>query len=87
LSADLYNKARALEIEARCLTSLDNFKQSADQLNRSGVMFGICGLAGGGQGQDIAQGEIYLQKSEYVEARNIYNQIVETLLLSKIPLP
>jgi tetratricopeptide (TPR) repeat protein len=80
LSANLYNEARALWIEAGCLTSLGNFKQSADQLDRIRVMLGICGLAGGELDNDIAiaQGEIHLQKSEYVEARNIYHQIIET---------
>jgi tetratricopeptide (TPR) repeat protein len=79
-SANLYNEARALWIEAMCLTSLGNFKQSADQLHRSRVMLGICGLADGYMDHQIAisQGEIYLLKSEYAKARNIYNHIVET---------
>jgi tetratricopeptide (TPR) repeat protein len=80
LSANLYTEARALQSEAVCLKSLGNFKQSTDQLHRSRVMLGICGLADTYLDHTIAlsQGEIHLQKSEYAKARNIYNQILET---------
>jgi tetratricopeptide (TPR) repeat protein len=80
LSANLYNEARALQIEAVCLRSLGSFKQSAEQLHRSRVVLGICGLADGELNHTIvvSQGEIHLHKSEYAEARNIYNHIVET---------
>ncbi|KAJ7330412.1 hypothetical protein DFH08DRAFT_940328 [Mycena albidolilacea] len=80
LSTDLYHEAYALWIEAMCLKSLGSFKQSADQLYRSRVMLGICGLSNGGLDNAIAisQGEIHLHKSEYAEARDIYNHIVET---------
>jgi tetratricopeptide (TPR) repeat protein len=79
-SANLYDEARALWIEAICLSFLGNFKQSADQLHRSQVMLGICGLADGGLHHDIAinQADIHLQKSEYAEARKIFHQVVET---------
>ncbi|KAJ7700533.1 hypothetical protein B0H14DRAFT_3173819 [Mycena olivaceomarginata] len=74
LSANLYDEAKVLWVEAMCLRSLGNFKQSVDQLHRSRVMLGICGLADGSLDRRIAiaQGEIYLQKSEYAEARDIY---------------
>jgi tetratricopeptide (TPR) repeat protein len=80
LSVNLYHEATALRIEAMCLGSLGNYKQSADQLQRSRMMLVICGLADGNLDRSIAisQGEIHLQKSEYAEARNIYNHIVET---------
>jgi tetratricopeptide (TPR) repeat protein len=44
-------------------------------------MLDICGLADGYLDHEIAisQGEIHLQKSEYAEARNIFNHIVETV--------
>jgi tetratricopeptide (TPR) repeat protein len=79
-SGNLYQEARALWIEAMCLTSLGNFKQSADQLHRSRVILGICGLADGDLGHSIAiaQGEIHQRKSEYAEAKNIYNHLIET---------
>ncbi|KAJ7362591.1 hypothetical protein DFH08DRAFT_799615 [Mycena albidolilacea] len=79
-SANLYHEARALQIEAQCLTSLGNFKESRDLLHRSRVMLGICGLADGNHDHSILllQGEVHLKKSEYAEARNIYNQIIET---------
>ncbi|KAJ7302844.1 hypothetical protein DFH08DRAFT_945524 [Mycena albidolilacea] len=88
-SANLYDEASALWIEAACLRCLGNFKQSADQLHRSRVMLGVCGLDDGLLDQEIAisQGEIHLQKSEYAEARNIYNQIVETSSPEQDPFP
>jgi tetratricopeptide (TPR) repeat protein len=80
LSANLYNEARALWIEAECLSVLGNFKQSSDQLHKSRVKLGICGMSDGGLDNAIAisQGENHMQKSEYAEARNICNHIVET---------
>ncbi|KAJ7309468.1 hypothetical protein DFH08DRAFT_1049812 [Mycena albidolilacea] len=80
LSANLHDEARALWVEAICLMFLGNFKQSADQIHRSRVMLGICGMADGRLDHDIAmsQGEIHLQRSEYAEARKIYNHRVET---------
>ncbi|KAJ7802595.1 hypothetical protein B0H14DRAFT_3154939 [Mycena olivaceomarginata] len=65
LSANLYDEAKVLWVEAMCLRSLGNFKQSVDQLHRSRVMLGICGLADGSLDRQIAiaQGEFYLQKS------------------------
>jgi tetratricopeptide (TPR) repeat protein len=87
-SANLYVEARALWIGAMCLTSLGDFKQSADKLHRSRMMFATCGLADGNLDHDIAttQGEIHLQKSEYAEARNICNHMVETISPEKYPL-
>ncbi|KAJ7689368.1 hypothetical protein B0H14DRAFT_3176031 [Mycena olivaceomarginata] len=66
-------------LESKFYMAAGNFKQSVDQLHRSRVMLGICGLADGSLDRQIAiaQGEIYLQKSEYAEARDIYNHIVE----------
>jgi tetratricopeptide (TPR) repeat protein len=80
LSANLYHEATALWINTTSLISQGNFKQSADQLQRSRVMLGVCSLADGNLDREIAivQGEMYLQKSEYAEARNLYNQILET---------
>ncbi|KAJ7302833.1 hypothetical protein DFH08DRAFT_945519 [Mycena albidolilacea] len=79
ISANLYHEASALWIEAMCLRSLGDFRQSADQLQRSRTMLGICGLANGELDHEIAigHGEIHLQKSEYAEARKIYHQVVE----------
>ncbi|KAJ7754300.1 hypothetical protein B0H14DRAFT_3600608 [Mycena olivaceomarginata] len=67
-------------VESKFYMAAGNFKQSVDQLHRSRVMLGICGLADGSLDRQIAiaQGEFYLQKSEYAEARDIYNHIVET---------
>jgi tetratricopeptide (TPR) repeat protein len=48
ISGNLYDEARALWIEAECLSALGNFKKSADQLHRSRVMLGICGLSNTG---------------------------------------
>jgi tetratricopeptide (TPR) repeat protein len=87
LSVNLYHEATALRIEAMCLGSLGNYKQSADQLQRGRMMLVICGLADGNLDRSIAisQGEIHLQKSEYAEARYIYNHIVESNSLEQDP--
>ncbi|KAF8214715.1 hypothetical protein K438DRAFT_1927030 [Mycena galopus ATCC 62051] len=74
LSANLY-----LEAYAR------NYRTSAAQLQRGTDLLYICGMSGGLIAHNItlAQAEIHASKSEHMEARNIFCQIVETTSAEK----
>ncbi|KAJ7349632.1 hypothetical protein DFH08DRAFT_996813 [Mycena albidolilacea] len=78
---NLIQETRALYIEAVCSTCLGNFLQAMNSLHRGRLILGVCGLAGGDMDHRLAiqQGEIYLLKSEYAQARSIYSQILATV--------
>ncbi|KAF8196258.1 hypothetical protein K438DRAFT_2122327 [Mycena galopus ATCC 62051] len=82
VSGNLYQAAGAHQLAAGCLRSLGNYQESARQLYKATEFLHVCGLSGGVIAYQIRenQGEIHLLKSEYMEARNIYCQIVETTM-------
>ncbi|KAF8171807.1 hypothetical protein K438DRAFT_1773095 [Mycena galopus ATCC 62051] len=79
LSANFYQEANANQVGAACSRYLGKYKESAAQLLRARELVALCGLSGGDLDHDIALGlaEIYLVKSEYAEARSIFNGVVE----------
>jgi tetratricopeptide (TPR) repeat protein len=80
LSANLYDEAGALQMEALCSISLANYGAAIAQFHRAREIIAICGMSGGYMDHIIAvgQAEVHLAKSEYTEAKTIYIQIVET---------
>ncbi|KAF8205255.1 hypothetical protein K438DRAFT_2096405 [Mycena galopus ATCC 62051] len=80
LSENLYGEAYATHLGANCLRMLGDLKGSAAQLHRASELLPICGMSGGGLAYRITidQAETYFLKSEYMEARKIYQQILET---------
>jgi tetratricopeptide (TPR) repeat protein len=80
LSANLYEEARALWIEALCSTQLGAYQNSIIQFKRARDILGLCGLSGSSFDYTMRKGqaEVHLLKSEYAEARSIYTQIVKT---------
>jgi tetratricopeptide (TPR) repeat protein len=91
LSANLFQQARCLQLEATCFSYRGDFDQSISQLLRGREILDICGLAGGYIDKQMAgsQGEIHLLKSEYAQAKGILtqiiNQIIETNSLNQDP--
>ncbi|KAF8198226.1 hypothetical protein K438DRAFT_1824074 [Mycena galopus ATCC 62051] len=79
ISADLYNEARALYVEAMCWTRLGNYKQSKCLCNRARYLLFLCGMSGGTTDHSIMnqQAVIHSVKSEYHEAYNIQTQILQ----------
>ncbi|KAJ6542148.1 hypothetical protein DFH09DRAFT_1392765 [Mycena vulgaris] len=77
ISADLYNEAQALRIQARWYAH-GNHKYAASLCARARDLLVHCGMSGGSLDSDImgAQAEIYKLKSEYAEARDIHRQIL-----------
>jgi tetratricopeptide (TPR) repeat protein len=79
VSADLYSKAQALNIEAICSYTLGNYMKAIHLCIRARVVLGLCGMSHGSLDHSImgTQAEIHKLKSEYVEARNIQIRILE----------
>ncbi|KAJ6514109.1 hypothetical protein DFH09DRAFT_1288194 [Mycena vulgaris] len=78
ISADLYNEARALNVEARCWDTLGNYKYAASLCNRARDLLVHCGMSASELVNMImsTQAAIYKVKSEYVEAWDIHRQIL-----------
>ncbi|KAJ7728887.1 hypothetical protein B0H16DRAFT_1428417, partial [Mycena metata] len=70
----LYQASRALEVIAACLVSLGNYTGGIVQLTKAKELLSVCGITGGPVHHQISttQAEIYMQKSEYPEARSIH---------------
>ncbi|KAJ6540784.1 hypothetical protein DFH09DRAFT_1395812 [Mycena vulgaris] len=78
ISADLFNEAHALHIEAMCSHSHGNYKYAASLCDRAMVLIAHCGMSGGTWDSDImtTQAETHKFKSEYVEAKSIRTKIL-----------
>jgi tetratricopeptide (TPR) repeat protein len=79
MSANLYNEAGALCIEAVAWTQLSNCKQSMSLCTKARDLLALCGMSGCNTDHDIMnqQAEIHLVKSEYHEAHSIQTQILQ----------
>jgi tetratricopeptide (TPR) repeat protein len=79
ISANLYNEAQALNIEAVAWTQLGSYKQSISLCTRARDLLVLCGMSGGGTDHTIMyhEAQIHLLKSEYCEAHNIQTQIIQ----------
>jgi tetratricopeptide (TPR) repeat protein len=79
ISANLYDEARALRMEAIAWTQLGNYKESISLCQRARDLLVLCGLSGGDLDHAImiSQAQIHLVKSEYHEAHNIQTKILQ----------
>ncbi|KAJ7038923.1 hypothetical protein C8F04DRAFT_997489 [Mycena alexandri] len=77
LSANLYEEAAALRMEAICCMNLGDYKHSVSQLHRARELVQLLGLSGSHLDHELmnSEAEVYLLKSEYFQARLIYLQI------------
>ncbi|KAJ6546726.1 hypothetical protein DFH09DRAFT_1281831 [Mycena vulgaris] len=87
ISADLYNEAQALDIEAHCWHACGNYKHAASLCTRARDLLVHCGMSAGELENMIMgnQAEIYKLKSEYVEARDIRSQILHGAPVELVP--
>ncbi|KAJ6511865.1 hypothetical protein DFH09DRAFT_1433734 [Mycena vulgaris] len=87
ISADLYNEARALRIQALCWHAHGNYNHATSLCNRARDLLAHCGMSGGELDSAIMndQGEIHKLKSEYMEARNIQRQILHGRPIELVP--
>ncbi|KAJ6586486.1 hypothetical protein DFH09DRAFT_1274917 [Mycena vulgaris] len=87
ISADLYNEAQALVIEAQCWNSHGNYKSAASLCNRATDLLRHCGMSGGVLYNEIlsTRAEIYKVKSEYVEGQNLRRRILQEIPIELDP--
>ncbi|KAJ7021439.1 hypothetical protein C8F04DRAFT_1241334 [Mycena alexandri] len=79
ISGDMYRETRGLHDEARCLMSLGEYPECMALTIRGRTILDLCGLSHGRLNYALLeiQGQVHKLKSEYVEAHNIQNQIIQ----------
>ncbi|KAJ7620769.1 hypothetical protein DFH06DRAFT_64468 [Mycena polygramma] len=86
--ANLYTEAQGLASEARCWYSLGDFSQSLSLCTQARELLVACGMSRGPL-QDVimnVQAEVHKYKSEYIEAHNIYHEILQETSITQVPL-
>ncbi|KAJ7637323.1 hypothetical protein DFH06DRAFT_1302737 [Mycena polygramma] len=79
ISADLYHEARGLEIEATCWYNLGHYSRSLSLCNQARDLLAACGMSHSVLDHDLmsTQAEVHKYKSEYTQALNIQQQILQ----------
>ncbi|KAJ7723251.1 hypothetical protein B0H16DRAFT_1472948 [Mycena metata] len=79
ISGDLFRGGQALHIEAVCLTEMGHYARSIFCCIRAKNLVTSCGMSGGGTDHAImsSKAEVHKLKSEYMEARDIHNRILQ----------
>ncbi|KAJ7480987.1 hypothetical protein FB451DRAFT_1365282 [Mycena latifolia] len=78
---NLFTEAHALRIESICWYTLGSYNQSILLSQRARDLLALCAVSGGHLDIQIltGQAEVHLLKSEYVEAYNVYTEILHTI--------
>ncbi|KAJ7025907.1 hypothetical protein C8F04DRAFT_1298741 [Mycena alexandri] len=79
ICGDLWREACGLVHEAFCLISLGDYRQCITLTTRGRTILGLCGLSSAQLNYTSMgiQAEVHRLKSEYFEAHNIWNQILQ----------
>ncbi|KAJ7620722.1 hypothetical protein DFH06DRAFT_63978 [Mycena polygramma] len=87
ISADLYSEAQGLEIEATCCFSLGDYSHSLSLCKQARNLLVACGMSHSTLDHDImvTQAEVHRLKSEYTEAQNIQQQILQATSIIQNP--
>ncbi|KAJ7065709.1 hypothetical protein C8F01DRAFT_751334 [Mycena amicta] len=80
-----FNEARALRLEGMCCESIGNYSASATALATAREMLALSGLEGTAMDHSVlnAQAQLHQLKTEYLAARKIHADILETLVREK----
>ncbi|KAJ7349609.1 hypothetical protein DFH08DRAFT_806959 [Mycena albidolilacea] len=78
LSGNLYLEAKGLWLNGVCYVYTGQYNNALWHFHRARELLALCGMSGGylDQSITISEGEVYLMKSEYIEAHKIHTQIV-----------
>ncbi|KAF8134163.1 hypothetical protein K438DRAFT_1787261 [Mycena galopus ATCC 62051] len=78
-----YGEAKALHTESCCWYALGNYKVAISLWNWASNLLGLCGMTDSDMDYSIkgTQADVYVSKSEYLEAYNVRSQ-----LLRKVPI-
>ncbi|KAJ7107072.1 hypothetical protein C8R44DRAFT_323921 [Mycena epipterygia] len=79
LSTNLYQEATALGAEAASLRGIGDLKESVRLCERARELLQLCGMQRGQAHHSVMThlAEVYIQKSDYLEARNIHIQLAQ----------
>ncbi|KAJ7770057.1 hypothetical protein B0H16DRAFT_1777129 [Mycena metata] len=79
ISGNLQGEARGLYSEVLCCQALGNYRECIFLIMRASALLGLCGLSQGVTNYDlmICQADIHVLKSEYDDARTIYQQFLQ----------
>ncbi|KAJ7716775.1 hypothetical protein B0H16DRAFT_1476526 [Mycena metata] len=82
ISGDLFQEAQSLYTEALCWKVLGYYKYCISQSTRARTLLALCGMSYGDLNYSLmnSQAEVHKYKSEYIEAYNIQNQILQKML-------
>ncbi|KAJ7035300.1 hypothetical protein C8F04DRAFT_1233737 [Mycena alexandri] len=82
ISGHLFQEACGLYWEALCWQALGHYKCCISLSTRARTLLGLCGMSHTSVDYDLmaSQAEVHKHKSEYVEAHNIQNQILQMVL-------
>jgi tetratricopeptide (TPR) repeat protein len=86
-SANLYREAHALHVKTMCSYQLGDYSQSISFSRRATDLLGLCGMLGSDLDHGIksTQAEVHNLKSEYLEACNIYTQMLQEATIEQDP--
>ncbi|KAJ7027715.1 hypothetical protein C8F04DRAFT_1189275 [Mycena alexandri] len=82
-SGNLHGEARALSVEAFCWKALGHYPQCTSLINRAKSLLNLCGIISHGATSFTlmsAQVEVHKLKSEYADAHNILNLLVQDVV-------
>ncbi|KAJ7762612.1 hypothetical protein B0H16DRAFT_517990 [Mycena metata] len=82
ISGDFHREARGLHFEIMCLKALGHYRHCISLSMRARTLLYQCGMSHGDVNYALVslQAAVHKSKSEYAEARNIQNQILQELL-------
>ncbi|KAJ7713724.1 hypothetical protein B0H16DRAFT_1702273 [Mycena metata] len=80
MSGDLQREARGLYTEALCCQMLGDYCKCIFLVKRASALLELCGLSQGDLNYSLmnCQAEVHAYKSEYVNACNLYRQLLQT---------
>ncbi|KAJ7436618.1 hypothetical protein FB451DRAFT_1453784 [Mycena latifolia] len=87
ISGNPYKEAWALRIESMCWYALGSYKHSISLCKRARELLFLCSMSGGALKNSILsmQADVHLVKSEYLEARNIWTQLMHDCSMEQNP--
>ncbi|KAJ7716614.1 hypothetical protein B0H16DRAFT_1701296 [Mycena metata] len=79
-SGDLHREAQGLCTEALCCQAWGHFRECVFLVKRASALLKLCGLSQGGLAYSLmtCQAEVYVYKSEYADAHDLYGQLLQT---------
>ncbi|KAJ7436342.1 hypothetical protein FB451DRAFT_1454801 [Mycena latifolia] len=87
ISGNPYKEAWALRIDSMCWYALGSYKHSISLCRRAQELLCLCSMSGGALKNSILgiQADVHVVKSEYLEAHNIWTQLMHNCSMEQNP--